>query len=56
MAAHRGTSMAVLIREALEQKQLEEARQFVPIVAAAIDRLRGDVDRAASLVGRLPRK
>ncbi|MEO7273864.1 MAG: transferrin receptor-like dimerization domain-containing protein [Vicinamibacterales bacterium] len=44
------------IREALEQKQLEEARQFVPIVSAAVDRLRGDVETATTLVGRLPRK
>jgi N-acetylated-alpha-linked acidic dipeptidase len=44
------------IREALEQKQLEEARQFVPIVSAAVDRLRADVEKAATLVSRLPRK
>src|SRR5213076_628471 len=44
------------IREALEQKQLEEARQFVPIVSAAVDRLRDDVEKATSLVSRLPRK
>jgi len=42
------------IREALEQKQLEEARQFVPIVSAAVDRLREDVEKATSLVSRLP--
>jgi N-acetylated-alpha-linked acidic dipeptidase len=44
------------IREGIEQKQLDEARQFVPIVAAAIDRLRGDVEKAATLLNRQPRK
>ena len=44
------------IREALEQKQLEEARQFVPIVSAAVDKLRADVEKATSLVRDLPRK
>ena len=44
------------IREALEQKQLDEARQFVPIVSASVDRLRDDVEKATSLVSRLPRK
>ena len=44
------------IREALEQKQLDEARQFIPIVSASVDRLRDDVEKATSLVSRLPRK
>ena len=44
------------IREAIEQKQLDEARQFVPIVSAAVDRLRGDVDKATALLSRMPRK
>jgi N-acetylated-alpha-linked acidic dipeptidase len=39
------------IREAIEQKQWDEARQFVSIVAGAIDRLRADVERATSLTG-----
>jgi len=44
------------IREALEQKELDEARQFIPIVSASVDRLRDDVEKATSLVSRLPRK
>jgi N-acetylated-alpha-linked acidic dipeptidase len=38
------------IREAIEQKQWDEARRFVPIVAAAIDRLRADVEKALALI------
>jgi N-acetylated-alpha-linked acidic dipeptidase len=38
------------IREGIEQKQWDEARSFVPIVAAAITRLAGEVDRASTLV------
>jgi N-acetylated-alpha-linked acidic dipeptidase len=44
------------VREGIEQKQLDEARQFVPIVASAIDRLRADVEKATTLVNRLARK
>ncbi len=44
------------IREGIEQKQLDEARQFVPIVASAIDRLRGDVEKATALLNRVARK
>ena len=43
------------VREAIEQKQLDEARQFVPIVASAIDRLTADVDKATGLVEGLSR-
>jgi N-acetylated-alpha-linked acidic dipeptidase len=38
------------IREGVEQEQWDEASRFVPIVAAAIDTLAGEVDRAASLL------
>jgi N-acetylated-alpha-linked acidic dipeptidase len=41
------------IREGIEQKQWDEADAFVPIVADAIDRLAGEVDRAASLLKKL---
>jgi N-acetylated-alpha-linked acidic dipeptidase len=41
------------IREGIEQKQWDEARAFVPIVADAIDRLAGEVDRAASLLKKV---
>ena len=44
------------IREAIEQKQLDEARQFVPIVSAAVDRLRVDVEKATTLLSRIPRR
>jgi N-acetylated-alpha-linked acidic dipeptidase len=38
------------IREGIEQQQFDEAKAFVPIVAAAIDRLTNDVTRAAALL------
>ncbi len=38
------------IREGLEQQHRDEALRFVPIVASAITRLAGDVDRAAALL------
>ena len=38
------------IREGIEQKQWDEARSFVPIVAAAITKLAGEVDRATGMV------
>jgi N-acetylated-alpha-linked acidic dipeptidase len=38
------------IREGLEQKHFDEARQFVSIVSAAVDRLRQDVEKATGLV------
>jgi N-acetylated-alpha-linked acidic dipeptidase len=44
------------VREGIEQKQLDEARQFVPIAASAIDRLRSDIEKATALLNRLPRK
>jgi N-acetylated-alpha-linked acidic dipeptidase len=37
------------IREGIEQKAWDEARSYVPIVAAAVDKLAAQVDRAASL-------
>ncbi len=37
------------IREGIEQKQWEEARTFIPIVAAAIGRLADQVEKAAAL-------
>jgi N-acetylated-alpha-linked acidic dipeptidase len=44
------------IREGIEQKQIDEPRQFVPIVSSAIDRLRADVEKATGLVNRLSRQ
>jgi N-acetylated-alpha-linked acidic dipeptidase len=41
------------IREALEQGQPEEARRFVPIVAAAVDRVTSDVTRATAMLKNL---
>ena len=41
------------IREGIEQKQWDEARSFIKIVAGAIDRLTADVNQATVLVGRL---
>ena len=38
------------IREGIEQEQWDEAKSFVPIVADAIRRLAGDVDRATDLL------
>ena len=38
------------IREGIEQKQWDEARSFVPIVARAIDALASQVDRARSVI------
>ena len=37
------------IREGIEQKAWDEARSYIPIVAAAVDKLAAQVDRAASL-------
>jgi N-acetylated-alpha-linked acidic dipeptidase len=39
------------IREGIEQKAWDEARQYIPIVAAAVEKLAAQVDRATSLVG-----
>jgi N-acetylated-alpha-linked acidic dipeptidase len=41
------------IREALEQKHWDEARTFVPIVAASVNRLAADVDNATDMLSRL---
>ena len=41
------------IREAIEQKQWNEARRFIPIVAEAIERLAGEVDRANGTLNRI---
>lgn len=41
------------IREGIEQNQIEEARSFVPIVAAAITKLAGEVDKAAGMVRKI---
>jgi len=39
------------IREGIEQKAWDEPKKYIPIVAAAIDTLAAQVDRAASLLG-----
>ena len=41
------------IREAIEQRQMDEARQFVPIVAAALSRLSADINRATEILDDL---
>ncbi len=41
------------IREGIEQDQMDEARSFVPIVAAAITKLAGEVDKATGMVKQL---
>ena len=38
------------IREGMEQHAWDEPRQFIPLVAAAIDKLAAQVERAASLI------
>jgi len=38
------------IREGIEQQAWDEPRKYIPIVAAAIDKLAGEVQRAASLI------
>ena len=43
------------IREGIEQKQWEEAKSFVPIVADAIRKLAADVERATDLLKRAAR-
>jgi N-acetylated-alpha-linked acidic dipeptidase len=40
------------IREGIEQKQWDEARRYVPIVAKAVDALAAQVEHATQLVGR----
>jgi N-acetylated-alpha-linked acidic dipeptidase len=41
------------IREAIEQKQWDEARAFVPVVADAIGKLTADVDRATAALKKI---
>lgn len=41
------------IREGIEQNQIEEARSFVPIIAAAITKLAGEVDKATGMVKKI---
>jgi N-acetylated-alpha-linked acidic dipeptidase len=43
------------IREGIEQRQFDEARSFVPIVASAIERLAGEVTKAARIAGEIGR-
>jgi N-acetylated-alpha-linked acidic dipeptidase len=47
-----GVKTLPALREGIEQDHWEEANTFVPIVASAITRLAGDVDRAAALLKR----
>jgi len=39
------------IREGIEQKAWDEPKKYIPIVAASIDKLASQVDRAATLLG-----
>jgi N-acetylated-alpha-linked acidic dipeptidase len=41
------------IREGIEQDQYEEARSFIPIVATAINKLAGEVDKATAMVKKI---
>ena len=41
------------IREGIEQAQWDEARSFVPIVAGAITKLSGEVDRATAMLKKI---
>lgn len=41
------------IREGIEQNQMDEARAFVPIVAAAINKLAGEVDKATGMIKKI---
>jgi N-acetylated-alpha-linked acidic dipeptidase len=43
------------IREAIEQRQMDEARQFVPIVAGALSRLSDEIERATEILDDLTR-
>jgi N-acetylated-alpha-linked acidic dipeptidase len=40
------------IREGIEQKQWDEARKYVPIVAQAIEKLAGQVERATQMIAK----
>jgi N-acetylated-alpha-linked acidic dipeptidase len=44
------------IREGIEQREWDEARRFVPIVATSIAKLADDVDRARVLLNKLPNR
>ncbi|HEX6976105.1 MAG TPA: transferrin receptor-like dimerization domain-containing protein, partial [Vicinamibacterales bacterium] len=41
------------IREGIEQNQVDEARSFVPIVASAIAKLAGEIDKATGMVKKI---
>ena len=41
------------IREGIEQDQYQEARSFIPIVATAINKLAGEVDKATAMVKKI---
>ena len=41
------------IREGIEQGEWQEARRFIPIVARSVEKLAGEVDRAASMLSRV---
>ena len=41
------------IREGIEQDQYQEARSFIPIVATAINKLTGEVDKATAMVKKI---
>jgi N-acetylated-alpha-linked acidic dipeptidase len=48
-----GVKTLPAIREGMEQKQFAEAREFVPVVGAAFDRLRADLEKATSLLNQV---
>jgi N-acetylated-alpha-linked acidic dipeptidase len=50
-----GVKTLPAIREGIEQKAWDEVRTYVPIVTAAVERLAGEVDRAATLLGEVVR-
>jgi N-acetylated-alpha-linked acidic dipeptidase len=50
-----GVKTLPAIREAIEQRQLEEARTFVPIVASALARLAEEINRATDIANELTR-
>ena len=43
-----GVKTLPAVREALEQRAWDEARQHIPIVAAIVERYAGEIERAAS--------
>ena len=49
-----GVKTLPAIREGIEEKAWDEARRFIPIVAAAIDKLAGQIDRAQALLSARP--